>query len=174
MKRLLIAVGLAALLAACSSTKLDNPPPVEDRKGAAVQTQAGNTGTQSNVPTVGVGNAAADAVGPRGESSLVYFDFDSYIVKPEFQPVVEAHARYIKANKGRKVSIEGHTDDAGGREYNLALGQRRSEAVRKALVLLGVPDSQLDAVSFGKEKPAVAGSDDAARAKNRRVEITYR
>ena len=173
MKRLMLALAMAALLAGCTSTKLDTPP-VEDKKGAVVQPQAGGATTTSSVPTVGVGTADGDAMGPRGERNMVYFDFDSYVVKPEFQPVVEAHARYIKANKVRKVSIEGHTDDAGGREYNLALGQRRAEAVRRALVLLGAPDSQLEAVSFGKEKPAAPGSDEASRAKNRRAEISYR
>ena len=79
-----------------------------------------------------------------------------------------------KADKARKVAIEGHTDERGGREYNLALGQKRAEAVRSALGLLGAPDSQLEAVSFGKEKPAVPGNDEAAMAKNRRAEISYR
>ena len=84
------------------------------------------------------------------------------------------HARFLKANPQRRVSIEGHTDDRGGREYNLALGQKRSEAVRRALGLLGVGDDQVEAVSFGKEKPAVTGSDEAAWAQNRRAEIAYR
>jgi peptidoglycan-associated lipoprotein len=104
----------------------------------------------------------------------VYFDYDSYVIKPEFQSLIEAHARFLKANSGRRVNIEGHTDERGGREYNLALGQRRSEAVRRALGLLGVPDTQVEAVSFGKEKPAVPGSDEAAWAKNRRAELVYR
>jgi peptidoglycan-associated lipoprotein len=104
----------------------------------------------------------------------VYFDFDSYVIKPEFQSLLEAHARFLKANPSRKVSIEGHTDERGGREYNLALGQKRAEAVRRALALLGVSDSQMEAVSFGKEKPALEGHDEAAWAKNRRAEIVYR
>jgi peptidoglycan-associated lipoprotein len=88
--------------------------------------------------------------------------------------LVESNARLIKADKNRKVVIEGHTDERGGREYNLALGQKRAEAVRRALVLLGVADSQLEAVSFGKEKPMATGSDEASLAKNRRAEISYR
>jgi peptidoglycan-associated lipoprotein len=105
---------------------------------------------------------------------VVYFDYDSFVIRSEFQAVIEAHAKYIRADKSRKVVIEGHTDERGGREYNLALGQKRSEAVRKALSLLGVSDGQLEAVSFGKEKPAVQGSTEAALEKNRRAEISYR
>jgi len=88
--------------------------------------------------------------------------------------VIDAQARYLKANKNLKAAVEGHTDERGGREYNLALGQKRSEAVRRALGLLGVPDAQVEAVSFGKEKPAAQGADEASFAKNRRAEITYR
>ena len=172
MKRLMLALGMAALLAACTSTPLDTPP-VEDKKGTAVQTAGAGSGDQSKVTGVNLTNTESDLAGPKGDR-IVYFDFDSYVIKPEFQAIIENHARFIKANKGRKVSIEGHTDEQGGREYNLALGQRRSEAVRKALGLLGVNDSQLEAVSFGKEKPAALGHDDAAMAKNRRAEITYR
>jgi peptidoglycan-associated lipoprotein len=105
---------------------------------------------------------------------LVYFDYDSYAIRPEFQSVIESHGRFIKANASKKVAIEGHTDERGGREYNLALGQRRAEAVRRALTLQGVDERQLEAVSFGKEKPAVVGSTEAAMEKNRRAEIVYR
>jgi len=103
----------------------------------------------------------------------IYFDFDSYIVKDEFKGVVEAHAKYLVAHKDRKVVIQGNTDERGGREYNLALGQKRAEAVRKAMALLGVPESQIEAVSFGKEKPKAQGSDEAAYAENRRSDISY-
>jgi peptidoglycan-associated lipoprotein len=95
-------------------------------------------------------------------------------VRADAQSTVEAHAKFLNADKSRKVSLEGHTDERGGREYNLALGQKRSEAVKKALTLLGVNESQIDSVSFGKEKPAANGSDEDAYAKNRRVELNYR
>ena len=104
---------------------------------------------------------------------IVYFDYDSFVIKPEFQALIADHARYTKAQSGRKVAIEGHTDETGGREYNLALGQKRADAVRNALGILGVPQGQMEAVSFGKEKPAVAGTTDEAYAKNRRTEIRY-
>jgi peptidoglycan-associated lipoprotein len=87
--------------------------------------------------------------------------------------VVEAHAKYLAANKGRKILIQGNTDERGGREYNLALGQKRAEAVRKALSLLSVPESQMEAVSLGKEKPKATGSDEASWAENRRSDIVY-
>ncbi|WP_016833102.1 peptidoglycan-associated lipoprotein Pal [Herbaspirillum lusitanum] len=103
----------------------------------------------------------------------IYFDYDSYTVKDEFRSVVEAHAKYLNSHKDRKVIIQGNTDDRGGTEYNLALGQKRAEAVRKALVLLGVSDAQVEAVSFGKEKPKALGSDEAAWAENRRADIAY-
>ena len=176
MRRFLLVFWMTALLVGCgSAVKLDDVP-VEDKAGAAVSQSGDGTGT--GVGTGGVtavdveksGQQAAIPAGPR----VVYFDYDSFVIKPEFQSVIEAHARYIKADKRRKVAIEGHTDERGGREYNLALGQKRAEAVRTALGLLGVSDSQMEAVSFGKEKPAVQGSDEAAMAKNRRAEISYR
>lgn len=176
---------LAGLLVACgSSVKLDDVP-VEDRTGAAATTSttAPSTGTaqadpgaavRPEVATVNLGANTAQGAGPAGTARIVYFDYDSYVVKPEFQNLIEAHARYLKANTGRRIVIEGHTDERGGREYNLALGQRRSEAVRKALNLLGVADAQVEAVSFGKEKPADSASGEEAWAKNRRAEINYR
>jgi peptidoglycan-associated lipoprotein len=103
----------------------------------------------------------------------IYFDLDSYTVKDEFKPVLEAHARYLNSNKTRQIVIQGNTDERGGREYNLALGQKRAEAVRRAMTLLGVQESQLEAVSFGKEKPKAQGSDEAAWAENRRADIAY-
>ncbi|MEO6626731.1 MAG: peptidoglycan-associated lipoprotein Pal [Burkholderiaceae bacterium] len=188
MNRFLLVVTLATLMAGCgSSVKLDDVA-VEDRTGTAVAgqssgTQGGTVGATAGSGSAGITNSAiapvaiggaASAVAPPTGSRLVYFDYDSYVVKPEFQDVIENHARFLKADRNRKVSIEGHTDERGGREYNLALGQKRSEAVRRALGLLGVPDGQIEAVSFGKEKPAVQGSDEAALARNRRAEIAYR
>jgi len=109
-----------------------------------------------------------------GIARIIYFDYDSYVIKPDFQSLIEGHARFLKANNARRLVIEGHTDQRGGREYNLALGQKRAEAVRRALALLGVPDNQMEAVSFGKEKPAVEGMSEDAFAQNRRAELAYR
>lgn len=177
MKRVLFSlvstITLSAALVACgSSVKLDDVP-VEDRTATSTSAQKDGA-TGRGVTPVQAGGADSAAAGPGGVAKIIYFDFDSYTIKPEFQGAIEAHARYLTVNKGRKIAIDGHTDERGGREYNLALGQKRSEAVRRALGLLGVADAQAEAVSFGKEKPAVAGSDEEAMAKNRRAEINYR
>ncbi|WP_422842554.1 peptidoglycan-associated lipoprotein Pal [Acidovorax sp. M2(2025)] len=176
-KRITLAITVAALVAGCSSgVKLDDVP-VEDKNATSTLgangANSGNT-AQSGVAGVDLGQSGRDAAGPVGVSRIVYFDYDSYVIKPEFQSLIEAHSRFLKASNGRKVMIEGHTDDRGGREYNLALGQKRAEAVRRSLALLGVPDSQMEAVSFGKEKPAVQGSTEDAHAQNRRAELSYR
>lgn len=180
MKQFVLTVIVAAALAGCSSpVKLDDVP-VQDKSGtsaSAIGAQgagagAGNVG-QSSVAPVDLSKSNDMAGGPSG-ARTVYFDYDSYSIQPNEQTTIENNARYLRADRNRKTVIEGHTDERGGREYNLALGQKRSEAVRRALGLLGVADSQMEAVSFGKEKPAVQGSDEAAYAKNRRAEITYR
>ena len=172
IKRMFLALAIVAM-AGCSSVPLDNVP-VEDKSASAVAGPGGpGSGTQSAVTPVAADEVAGGAAGPVNVARLIYFDYDSYVIKPEFQSMLESHARFLKANSRRKVSIEGHTDERGGREYNLALGQRRSEAVRRALGLLGVPDTQVEAVSFGKEKPVALGSNEAAWAQNRRAEIVY-
>ena len=178
-KRISSAVAVAALLAGCSSgVDLDNAP-VEDKSGAALST-TGNAGAnaggsgQSAVAGVDLSQSARDAAGPVGVGKVVHFDYDSYVVRADYQDLIETHARFLKSSPSRKVMLEGHTDERGGREYNLALGQKRAEAVRRALGLLGVPSAQMEAVSFGKEKPAMAGSNEDAYAENRRVELSYR
>jgi peptidoglycan-associated lipoprotein len=151
------------VLSACSST------PVDNNKAAA----AAQTGDARSVATVNaVKNQSDDAKGALAQRS-VYFDYDSYILKTEAKPVTEAHAKNLAANKGRKIVIQGNTDERGGAEYNLALGQKRAEAVRKTLAVQGVPESQMEAVSFGKEKPKAKGSDEASWTENRRADIVY-
>ncbi len=177
MKRIFLILAVAALMAGCGTTTNLDEVPVVDKTGTSMlplgADGAGSAVGKGDVTTVDVG-AASQNVAIVGGTRVVYFDYDSYVIKPEFQSVIEVHARYLKADKGQKVAIEGHTDERGGREYNLALGQKRAEAVRSALGLLGVADSQVEAVSFGKEKPAVQGGDEAVMAKNRRAEIRYR
>ncbi len=179
MKRLVSMMAVVALLSACgSAVKLDNVP-VEDKSGAAVSgasnagSAAGSGVGSGGVASVDLSKSAQDSF-MQSTNRIVYFDYDSFAIRSEFQPVIEAHAKFLKSDKSRKVVIEGHTDERGGREYNLALGQKRAETVRKALSLLGASDSQLEAVSFGKEKPAMAGNTEAALEKNRRAEISYR
>ena len=169
-KRVSIALSVAALLAGCSSgVKLD------ENAAAGANGGASTSGAASGVAGVDLTGSQIDADGgPRGVGRVVYFDFDSFIVKPDAQGLVDANARFIKADPSRKVTVEGHTDERGGREYNLALGQKRAEAVRRSLNLLGVSDNQVEAVSFGEEKPAVSGNNEAAYSQNRRAELSYR
>lgn len=173
-KRLSIALSVAALVAGCSSgVKLDES--ANQGQGTLSSANGAASGTsQSGVTGVDLTGSNANAQGPQGVSRIVYFDFDSFVIKADAQSQIEAHARFIKATPSRKVVIEGHTDEQGGREYNLALGQKRAEAVRRSLALLGVSDSQVEAVSFGKEKPAAQGHTEDAFAQNRRAEISYR
>jgi peptidoglycan-associated lipoprotein len=173
MIKLLSSVLLAATLVACSSSVPIRNVPVVDRAGVSVDSQSANSSVLS-VDAVDAKNLPGMDLGPVGVARVVYFDLDSFSVKAEYQNMIEANAKFLKANPGRKVSIEGHTDERGGREYNLALGQKRADAVKKALTLLGIAESQLESVSYGKEKPAVQGSDEAAYSQNRRAEITYR
>jgi peptidoglycan-associated lipoprotein len=176
-----------SLLAACSSGVKLNDVAVEDKSGTSVgvgkpagTASAPSSGTAGSV--VGeravqpgtIEGSQASASGPANATKIIYFDYDSYAIKSEFQAALDAHARFLNTNKTRKLAIEGHTDERGGREYNLALGQKRSEAVRRALALLGVTEAQIEAVSFGKEKPAAQGSDESSWALNRRAEINYR
>ncbi len=165
IQRIAFIAAAAAVMVGCSSGVKLNDASVEDRNANATSGVSGVDLTGSEI--------AADG-GPRNVGRVVYFDFDSYVVKPEAQDLVDGHARFLKADASRKVVIEGHTDERGGREYNLALGQKRAEAVRRSLNLLGVQDAQVEAVSFGKEKPAVEGANEAAYAKNRRAELSYR
>jgi peptidoglycan-associated lipoprotein len=174
----LCAALIGAGLAGCgSSVKLDDAAPVVDAKptpagGAAGAGGKGATTAQSAVTTVDASKIDPMAAGKLGR--VVYFDYDSYVLKDEFRPLIEGYARVLSSAKTKKMVIEGHTDERGGREYNLALGQRRAEAVAKSLVLLGASDNQLEAVSFGKERPVVEGHDEAAWAKNRRAELKDR
>ncbi len=180
-----MAFAAALMLSACSSSvKLDEAQ-VSDAKGvavsppAAVQSTTPPSSTQTGVSQravepVSVGELGANAAGPVGVNKVILFDYDSFVIKPEYQGAIDAHARFLSANKTRKLNVEGHTDERGGREYNLALGQKRAEAVRRALALLGVTDAQIEAVSFGEEKPSDAALSEAAFAKNRRAELNYR
>ena len=171
MKKFFSLLLLVAIFSGCSSNVKLSDVPVEDRFGANPNTASSAV---SSLDARGIGSMNGIKPGPAGVSNVVYFDYDSFTVKPEFQSVLEAHARFIKADSARRANLEGHTDERGGSEYNLALGQKRAEAVRRALNALGVADGQMEAVSYGKEKPAMTGNDEAAFSKNRRAEITYR
>ena len=147
----------ALLMVACSSVKLDDVDGANGSGGGS-----GNFGSQP----------WNDPKSPLFEKS-VYFGFDEYTVQTKYQKMLSAHASYLKANSKQKIIIQGNTDERGTAEYNLALGQRRSDAVRKSLNLMGVSDDQMEAVSFGKEKPKAEGDTEAAWAENRRADIVY-
>lgn len=177
IKGIFSAIAVAALLAGCSSgVDLDNVPVENKDDGALSTTDGANSGSsgQSAVAGVDLSQSARDVAGPVGVGKVVLFDYDSYVIRADYQNLIETHARFLKNTPSRKVMLEGHTDDRGGREYNLALGQKRAEAVSRALGLLGVPGAQVEAVSFGKEKPAMVGNSEDAYAQNRRVELSYR
>ncbi len=169
-----IALAATSFLAGCASdVKLDDKAaggaPVESRTPGAGGASASGSGANRVASVDLTRNASQSEL-----AKVVYFDYDSFVVKDEFRPVVEAQAKALSSDRSKKVAIEGHTDERGGSEYNLALGQKRAESVAKALKLLGVNDGQVEAVSFGKERPAVQGSDEAAYAKNRRAELNLR
>ena len=184
MRKFFVAAIAAVFLAGCASQETQPEAPIDD-KGAA--TAAAGGATTSGVGGSGVGGTTASggAVGTgAGGSPLrdpanilskrsVYFDFDSFVVKDEFRPLVEAHARYLVANRGTRMIIQGNTDERGSREYNIALGQKRADAVKRTMTLLGAQEAQIETVSFGKEKPKNPGHDESAWVENRRADIVY-
>ena len=191
MNKTFISLLLALLLTACASGVKLNEVPVVDKKASSVSNGASSSGLSDINPstssssqqvqqpksTVEPVNSLANENAPAGPANIekiVYFDYDSFIIKPEFQSTIEAHAQFLKSNTRAKISLEGHTDERGGREYNLAVGQKRADAVRQSLTLLGVATSQIETVSFGEEKPAMEGADESAFAKNRRAEFFYK
>lgn len=171
IKNIAFIITSAALLAACSSPVKLNEPPVVERAPAAAPPAVADTRDVRPVETGSV-DPLNDPKGVLAKRS-VYFDYDSYVVRDDGKPVVENHSAYLNKNNGRKILIQGNTDERGGTEYNLALGQKRAEAVRKAMAALGVAESQMEAVSLGEEKPKAMGSNEAAWAENRRADIVY-
>jgi peptidoglycan-associated lipoprotein len=166
--KMLLALASVVVVAGCASTKLDKPVEVEKKD---VTTTTSTTTPDTGKSSVATTDQSNTLNAPITLDRVIYFDFDSYAVKDEFRPIVEAHAKLLKASSGAKEVAEGHTDERGGSEYNLALGQKRAEAVVQQMKVLGVGDSQLEAVSYGKERPALDGHDESAWAKNRRVEL---
>jgi peptidoglycan-associated lipoprotein len=174
MHRILVVMLMACLaVAACGSKhpKSEPPPP-------ASEVGAGNESTGAGAGANAAGQNAGDdeTAGPQGgllAKRVIYFDFDSSEIKGEGTDIVGAHAKYLATNPSARVRLEGHTDDRGSREYNIGLGERRAQSVRRALLLQGATEAQISTVSYGAERPAVAGHDEAAWAKNRRVEVVY-
>ena len=169
-----LAVAILSLgLAACSKpTKPDETTAPPADSGAATSGLSGES--------AGAGTSVATALTPQQQAlaaiqqkNVVFFDFDSSEIRSEYVPVVAAHAQYLVKYPTARVRLEGHTDERGSREYNIGLGERRAQAVRRALLAQGVAESQITTVSYGEERPAVEGGDEAAFAQNRRVELVH-
>jgi peptidoglycan-associated lipoprotein len=175
--RILFVVSAAALAVGCASTKLEEKPApvVEETKPAPpapppAPPPVAKVEAPQPPPVVDALNDPNSVLAKRS----VYFDFDKSLIRGEFQPLIEAHGRYLVDHSQRQIRIEGNCDERGGREYNLALGQRRADAVRERMQLVGVPSARIETISFGKEKPKATGHEESAWAENRRADIVYR
>lgn len=164
----ILAMASVALLVACQSKPIEQAPAKQEPVAQNNTAPAANPNAVQEVKTPTYDLAKDEA------KRSVYFDFDSYAVKDQYAGLIAEHAKNLSAGKGKNVLIQGNADERGGREYNLALGQKRAEAVRKSLTLQGAADSQIEAVSLGKEKPVALGHDEESWAKNRRADITYK
>ena len=177
MRKILYAGLIAALVAGCSSTPKNEPgAAVEERKPGSAAAQAVETPPVAMVAPPKVEESAlAELKDPKSILSKrsVFFDFDKYDIRDEFRPLVEAHAKFLVSHPKVRMLIQGNADERGSREYNLALGQKRAEAVKKALTLLGAKEDQVESVSLGKEKPKNLGHDESAWAENRRGDMLY-
>ena len=168
LKQLIIPAILAALITGCSST------PDADQNGAPVESRDNGIATvdANNLDGRGLPRELTDPKSILSKRS-VYFDYDKYDVKAEYKDLVAAHAKFLTNNRKFKMLVQGNTDDRGSREYNLALGQKRADSIKKMLTLLGAGEDQVEAVSLGEEKPMNEGADDAAWAENRRGDMLY-
>jgi peptidoglycan-associated lipoprotein len=173
MRKIAIVLMLVAALGsvACASKRPKEPPPSStDSSSTNPETSGADA---ANAGTVGADDEAAGPQAGLLAKRVVYFDFDSSEIKGEGTDIVAAHAKYLAGHPNTRVRLEGNTDDRGSREYNIGLGERRAQAVKRALLLQGAAETQLSTVSYGAERPAVVGNDEAAWAKNRRVEVVY-
>ena len=165
----------ALAIGGCATKKPVQKPATETSQGAEAGAGSQGAGSGEGVTTAPLGDDTASA-GPQGEllsKRIIYFEFDRAELKPEDETLIAAHARYLASHPGTRVRLEGHTDERGTREYNIGLGERRAQVVRNALLAQGVASAQITTVSYGEERPAVEGHDEAAYAQNRRVEFVY-
>jgi peptidoglycan-associated lipoprotein len=183
MRAILIATLTAtgALLVACSTTPPDEQAPVGVEDRAAGKPGAAKPLDQKPIASVDLTGARKDAdpasvlKDPNSVLSKrsIYYDLDKFDVRDEYRPLVEAHAKYLRENPGTRILIQGNTDERGSREYNVGLGQRRSDGVKRMLILLGAKENQIESVSLGEEKPQAEGQGEDAWSKNRRSDILY-
>jgi peptidoglycan-associated lipoprotein len=176
MKKILMSAIVAGLLAACATPVKEEPKPVvEERTPGTTQTTGGTQQPPVTPPTVKqepIKDPLKDANSPLAKRS-VYFEFDKFDIQDKYKSVVGVHARYLVATPARKVLIQGNCDERGSREYNLALGQKRADAMKRSMLLLGAKEAQIESVSLGEEKPRALGKDEASYAENRRGDILY-
>jgi peptidoglycan-associated lipoprotein len=176
MRRIVIVMLMACLAVSACGSKPPKPSPQGQGSQVGAGPEASGAGANGVNNAGQNGSGEDETAGPQAgllAKRIVYFDFDSSEIKGEGTDIVGAHAKYLATNPAARVRLEGHTDDRGSREYNIGLGERRAQSVRRALLLQGASEAQISTVSYGAERPAVAGHDEAAWAKNRRVEITY-
>ena len=176
LNRIFFVILLTAFLSACSSTKeKQDTASVEDHGTSSRTTETDGTGAQTYRTGPDAATSMSALEDPQSPLSvrIIYFDYDSTEIQPQFRPTLEAHATLLAANSNATLSLEGHADERGSREYNLALGERRSIAVKRLLQLLGASPSQIRAISYGEERPAVDGHDESSWSQNRRVELIY-
>jgi len=174
-KHLFVMVATLALAVACGDKPVQEDAPASPvtSGNSGVRTDGVATVNVDRPPSSGGTSGALGPTSPTAAQRIIYFDFDSSDIRNEFVEAIGAHARYLAGNATVRVRLEGHTDERGSREYNITLGERRSQTVKRALMLQGVQEAQIATVSFGEERPAAAGTDEAAWSKNRRVEIVY-
>ena len=176
MNRFAACLAVLVIAAGCANKEKQPDAAVTDRSTGTTQPSTSTTpqtsSTTPNTTSSVSGNPLTDPNSILSKRS-VYFDFDSNAVKDEYRNMIQAHARYLNDNRSRTIRIEGNCDERGSREYNLALGQRRAEAVKKVMSVLGVQDNRVETVSYGEEKPKNSGHDEAAWAENRRADIRY-
>ena len=175
--RLLFIMSISALLFGCSSdqVKEEQPVEVEDLSTSGASGDADASGAQAYGAEGDSASSFSELDDPQSQLSVrvIYFEYDSSEIQSEYRSVIEAHSRYLTQNPNTTITLEGHADERGSREYNLALGERRAQSVKQQMVLLGASSSQIRLVSYGEERPAVDGHDEASWQQNRRVEILY-
>src|SRR6202165_4374331 len=173
MKKAALYLAIAVTAVACASKETKTEPPVTERSVPPAPVASGGDITQPRVPQQPVmGNPLTDPNSPLSKRS-VFFDFDSNAVKDEYRGLVQAHSRYMADKRDSRIRIEGNCDERGSREYNLALGQRRAESVKKVMTVVGVSDGRIETISYGEEKPVAMGHDEQSWAQNRRADIKY-
>jgi len=172
----LAAVLVVTLVTACagpSKSTVDDGAAAGTTQGGAASSGVGEGGMGQGGTMGGEAGSALGGPGASQENRIIYFGYDRFDIKPEYNAILQAHARYLSSNPSARVRLEGHADERGSREYNIGLGEKRAQSVRNVLLLQGGVSDQIATVSFGEERPAVIGSDDEAYSLNRRVEIVY-